>query len=42
VAGVHIMSVDWTKSIPMVVERAGLLPRPPLPEEAAEAVEALG
>ena len=42
VAGVHIMSVDWTKSIPLVVERAGLLPRPPLPEEAAEAVEALG
>ncbi|NNJ12597.1 methylenetetrahydrofolate reductase [Chloroflexales bacterium ZM16-3] len=32
VAGVHIMSVDWTRSIPQIVERAGLLPRPPLPE----------
>jgi methylenetetrahydrofolate reductase (NADPH) len=31
VAGVHIMSVDWTASIPQIVERAGLLPRPPLP-----------
>lgn len=31
VAGVHIMSVDWTRSIPMVIERAGLLPRPPIP-----------
>jgi methylenetetrahydrofolate reductase (NADPH) len=30
VAGVHLMSVDWTRSIPQVVERAGLLPRPPL------------
>ncbi|NTW98071.1 MAG: methylenetetrahydrofolate reductase [Oscillochloris sp.] len=33
VAGVHIMSVDWTRAIPQIVERAGLLPRPPLPEE---------
>lgn len=33
VHGVHIMSVDWTKSIPLVAERAGLLPRPPLPVE---------
>jgi methylenetetrahydrofolate reductase (NADPH) len=32
VAGVHIMSVDWTRAIPLIVERAGLLPRPPLPE----------
>ncbi|MBX0330353.1 methylenetetrahydrofolate reductase [Oscillochloris sp. ZM17-4] len=32
VAGIHIMSVDWTRSIPQIVERAGLLPRPPLPE----------
>ncbi|MEF3273900.1 MAG: methylenetetrahydrofolate reductase [Chloroflexus sp.] len=31
VAGVHIMSVDWTRAIPRVVERAGLLPRPPAP-----------
>ncbi|WP_174842894.1 methylenetetrahydrofolate reductase [Candidatus Oscillochloris fontis] len=32
VAGVHIMSVDWTRAIPQIVERAGLLPRPDLPE----------
>lgn len=38
VAGVHIMSVEWTKSIPRIVERAGLLPRPPVPVE--EQVEA--
>ncbi|HMO58889.1 MAG TPA: methylenetetrahydrofolate reductase, partial [Roseiflexaceae bacterium] len=31
VRGVHIMSVGWTKAIPHVIERAGLLPRPPLP-----------
>lgn len=30
VAGIHIMSVDWTRSIPQIVERSGLLPRPPL------------
>jgi len=33
VRGVHIMTVGWTKAIPTVVERAGLLPRPPLPDE---------
>lgn len=32
VAGVHLMSVGWTKAMPLVVERAGLLPRPPLPD----------
>jgi methylenetetrahydrofolate reductase (NADPH) len=31
VAGVHLMSVDWTRSIGQVVEHAGLLPRPELP-----------
>ncbi len=35
VRGVHVMSVGWTKAIPQVVEQAGLLPRPPLPESAA-------
>lgn len=35
VCGVHIMSVGWTKAIPLVVEQAGLLPRPPLPAEDA-------
>ena len=33
VRGIHIMSVGWTKAIPRVVEAAGLLPRPPAPEE---------
>ncbi|HWQ14392.1 MAG TPA: methylenetetrahydrofolate reductase [Roseiflexaceae bacterium] len=31
VRGVHLMSVGWTRAIPQVVERAGLLPRPPAP-----------
>jgi methylenetetrahydrofolate reductase (NADPH) len=34
VAGVHIMSVDWTRSFPRIIERAGLLPRPALPDIA--------
>ena len=33
VRGIHLMSVGWTKSIPRVVARAGLLPRPPAPPE---------
>lgn len=32
VAGVHLMSVGWTKAMPKVLARAGLLPRPPVPE----------
>lgn len=31
VAGVHLMSVDWTRAMPYVIEQAGLLPRPALP-----------
>lgn len=31
VAGVHLMTIGWTRAIPMVVEQAGLLPRPALP-----------
>lgn len=31
VAGIHLMSVGWTRAMPHVVERAGLLPRPPVP-----------
>jgi len=31
VRGIHIMSVGWTRAIPWVVEAAGLLPRPPVP-----------
>jgi methylenetetrahydrofolate reductase (NADPH) len=33
VAGVHLMSVGWTRAMPQVVERAGLLPRPAAPAE---------
>ena len=36
VRGIHIMSVGWSKAIPPVVERAGLLPRPPTPQEERE------
>ncbi len=28
VAGVHLMSIGWTRAMPAVVEQAGLLPRP--------------
>jgi methylenetetrahydrofolate reductase (NADPH) len=28
VAGVHLMAIEWEESIPEIVERAGLLPRP--------------
>jgi methylenetetrahydrofolate reductase (NADPH) len=31
VAGVHLMSVSWTRAMPQVIEQAGLLPRPALP-----------
>jgi methylenetetrahydrofolate reductase (NADPH) len=34
VRGVHLMTVGWTRAIPRVVERAGLLPRPPAPLDA--------
>ncbi len=33
VAGIHIMSIGWTRAIPWVVEHAGLLPRPAAPGE---------
>jgi methylenetetrahydrofolate reductase (NADPH) len=28
VAGVHIMAIEWEEAVPLVMERAGLLPRP--------------
>ncbi|MBI5305730.1 MAG: methylenetetrahydrofolate reductase [Chloroflexi bacterium] len=28
IAGVHIMSIEWEEAVPLIVERAGLLPRP--------------
>jgi methylenetetrahydrofolate reductase (NADPH) len=31
VAGIHLMSIGWTRAIPWVVEQAKLLPRPALP-----------
>jgi methylenetetrahydrofolate reductase (NADPH) len=36
VAGIHVMSVDWTRGMPHVVERAGLMPRPLVPVETVE------
>ncbi len=30
VAGVHLMAIEWEETIPEIVERAGLLPRPTL------------
>ncbi len=43
VAGVHIMPVAWEEVIPLIVEKAGLLPRPfaPEPEPISEEVKAL-
>lgn len=32
IAGVHLMSVGWTRAMPQVIEQAGLLPRPGVPE----------
>ena len=29
VAGVHLMAIEWEKRVPEIVEKAGLLPRPP-------------
>ena len=41
VAGVHIMPVMWESITPILVERAGLLPRPePPPEPEPENTEA--
>jgi methylenetetrahydrofolate reductase (NADPH) len=30
VSGVHIMAIEWEDAVPIIVERAGLLPRPTL------------
>lgn len=35
VAGVHLMSISWTRAMPWVIEQAGLLPRPALPDVPA-------
>jgi len=31
VAGVHIMAIEWEEAVPIIAERAGLLPRPIVP-----------
>jgi len=32
VAGIHLMAIEWEEAVPVIVERAGLLPRPaPVP-----------
>jgi methylenetetrahydrofolate reductase (NADPH) len=31
VRGIHLMSVGWTKAMPLVIQQAGLFPRPPAP-----------
>lgn len=33
VAGIHLMTISWSRAIPWVIEQAGLLPRPLAPEE---------
>ncbi len=38
VAGVHLMSVGWTRAIPRVIEQAGLLPRPAPPSETRQVI----
>ncbi len=38
VAGVHMMAIEWEKAVPIIAERAGLLPRPQWkPERLKEA-----
>ncbi|MBM3474940.1 MAG: methylenetetrahydrofolate reductase [Armatimonadetes bacterium] len=34
VRGVHLQAIEWEKRVPEIVERAGLLPRPVVSEEA--------
>jgi methylenetetrahydrofolate reductase (NADPH) len=38
IAGVHLMSVGWTRAMPLVVERAGLLPRPVMAPHSGDAM----
>jgi methylenetetrahydrofolate reductase (NADPH) len=28
VAGVHIMAIEWEEAVPIIMDKAGLLPRP--------------
>ena len=29
ISGIHIMAVNWAESVPEIVKRVGLFPRPP-------------
>ncbi len=42
VHGVHIMAIAWESAVPVIAERAGLLPRPAIREETAQAAPAEG
>ena len=33
VSGVHLQAIEWERAVPKIVEQAGLLPRPDIPEE---------
>ncbi len=39
VAGVHVMAIEWEEAVPEICERAGLLPRPAVAEEAEPVAE---
>ncbi len=32
IAGAHVMAIEWEQKVPEIVEKAGLLPRPDVPE----------
>jgi methylenetetrahydrofolate reductase (NADPH) len=36
VRGVHIQAIEWEHRLPEIMEKAGLLPRPPIAEEESE------
>ena len=37
IAGVHVMAIEWEQKVPIIVERAGLLPRPEVENESVAA-----
>ncbi len=36
VKGVHVQAIEWERKVPEIMERAGLLPRPDVPDEPVE------
>jgi methylenetetrahydrofolate reductase (NADPH) len=36
VAGVHIMAIEWEEAVKLIVEGAGLFPRPVIPEPVSQ------